>query len=143
MNEQPKMHTVQELDEEIERFDLARMPHGAALSAQELYVLEKAGYEICNVVIGNIVYSMGIQGILKSFRRAFRRGEMVEFSRMNLDARNIARNRMLEAAKSIGATHVAGIVFETQEYADFLEITAIGTALKKVRGLDDGIAIGS
>ncbi len=126
-----RMHTVKDLDQEIANFHLAEKPHGTTLTAQELYVLERAGYEILNVVIGNIVYSMGLRGLLKTFSRAFTRGEMIDFTQMNRDAREIARNRMLEEAAELGATSVVGVIFETHEYADFLEITAIGTAIKK------------
>jgi uncharacterized protein YbjQ (UPF0145 family) len=144
--QQVRVNSVTVLDQEIDAFDLRKSPHGTTLTAQEVYVLEKAGYEVLNVVIGNIVYSMGIRGLLKSFQRAFTRGEMVDFTRMNRDARHIARNRMLEEAENLGATTVIDVVFETHEYADFLEITAMGTAVRKVQESnynDPEIVVGS
>lgn len=126
------VHTLSDLDAELARFSLQDSPHGSTLTAQELYVLEKAGYEVCNVVIGNIVYSMGARGVVNSIKRSFSRGEMVDFTRMKRDARELARNRMLSEAKAIGATAVVDVQFETQEYADFIEITAIGTAVRKM-----------
>src|SRR3954469_4368781 len=107
------------LDMEIAKFDLHNAPKSCTLSVQELYLLEKAGYEVCQVVIGNIVYSMGVRGLLKSVQKALVKGEMLDFTHMNKDARNLARNRMLEAAKEVGATHVVNVVYQTQEYADF------------------------
>lgn len=132
-----RLSNLDVLDKELSAFNLASEPYGTTLTAQELYVLEKAGYEIVNVVIGNIVYSMGIRGMFKSFQRALSRGEMVDFTRMNKDAREIARNRMLKQAKEIGATAVIDITFQTHEYADFIEITAIGTAVRRVRPASD------
>lgn len=134
-----KVEEIGHLDREIAEFDLLQAPHSATLSVQELYLLEKAGYEVCQVVVGNIVYAMGLKGLLKSVQRAFIRGEMVDFTHMNKDARNIARNRMLEAASKVGATDVVNVVFQSQEYADFIEITVIGTAIKKVRNADSDI----
>ena len=127
------MTDLKGLDAELARIDLATMPHATTLTAQELYVLEKAGYELCNTVIGNIVYSMGLRGILKSFQRALTKGEMTEFTHMNKNARAVARNRMLEDAQRLGADSVVDVVFQTHEYADFIEITCMGTAVKKVR----------
>ena len=134
-----KVEGINELDREIVTFSLQDAPHSATLSVQELYLLEKAGYEVCQVVVGNIVYAMGLKGLLKSVQRAFVRGEMVDFTHMNRDARNLARNRMLDAAREVGATDVINVVFQTQEYADFIEITVIGTAIKKVSSPSDDI----
>lgn len=125
--------SVDFIEKELKATVLAQEPHGTTLTAQELYVLEQAGFEVVNIVIGNIVYSMGLRGMLKSVRRAFVRGEMTDFTRMNRDARELARNRMLDEARKIGATNVIDVVFEVHEYADFLEITAVGTAVKRVR----------
>ena len=127
-----KVKSIAEMQQELEDIDMQIMPHGSTLTAQELYMLEAAGYEVVNLVIANIVYSMGLRGILKSSQRAFTRGEMTEFTRMNEEARDLVRNRLLKKAKHLGATDVIEIVYQTHEWADFVEITAMGTAIKKV-----------
>lgn len=132
-----QINTLNELDREILDFDLAHAPHGMTLSAQELYMLLKAGYEPVQLVTGNIVYSMGLRGLTRTVTRAFKRGEMRDFTRMNQDARDIARNRMLESALALGATDVIDVMYEGKEYADFIEITAIGTAVRRVRPLEE------
>ncbi|GAC1437465.1 MAG: hypothetical protein NVSMB65_11740 [Chloroflexota bacterium] len=119
------------LEAEMRAFDLAAAPRSTTFAAHDLYLLEQGGYSIVQVVFGNIVYSMGVKGLLRTVGRALRRGEMTDFTRMLNDAREIARNRMLGRAQELGATAVVGVTFETQEFADFLEVTARGTAVVK------------
>lgn len=135
--EELQVHGIDALEQELCTFDLANAPKGTTITAQELYVLERGGYELCNIVVGNIVYSMGLKGIFRTLQKALKRGEMTDFTRMNKDAREIARNRMLEEARKLGADSVIEVSITTSEYADFIEITVIGTAVKKVRSASD------
>ncbi len=130
---QPKVIDLEQLEQELKNINFSTYPKGMTLNPQELYLLQQAGYEPINVVFGSIVYSMGLQGILKSFRRALKRGEMSDFTKINQDARELARNRMLEKAMSLGATHVVSVGLHVNEWADFVEIVATGTAVKRVR----------
>jgi uncharacterized protein YbjQ (UPF0145 family) len=130
---QVQFHSTEELEKELTDFDYALSPHSATLSPHEVYLLKQAGYEPVQVVFGNVVYSMGITGLLRTVWRAFTRGEMYDFTRLNKDARQLARNRLLEEARMLGATDVFGVVLDTREYADFMEVIATGTAVKKVR----------
>jgi uncharacterized protein YbjQ (UPF0145 family) len=130
-----KFHTVEELEEELKSFDYSTSPRSATLTPHEIYLLKQAGYEPVQIVFGNVVYSMGIAGLFRTVMRAFTRGEMFDFTRLNKDARHLARNRLLTEAQSLGATDVFGVFFDTKEYADFIEIIATGTAVKKVASL--------
>ncbi len=132
-----RVATVETLEEEIQAFDLKLSPTSTIFTANELYLIEKGGYEVIQVVFGNVVYSMGIRGVMRSITRALTRGEMPEFTQMNNDARIIARNRMLEQAKQLDATAVVGVTIEATEFADFLEVTATGTAIRKVGKASD------
>ena len=123
--------SLEALEQEIREFDLAAAPRSTIISANELYLLQKSGYEFLQIVFGNVVYSMGLRGLLRSVQRALQQGEMSVFTRMINDARVIARNRMLTQAKAVGATDVVGVIIEVREFADFLEVTATGTAVKK------------
>ena len=40
------------------------------------------------------------------------------------------RNRMLKEAKELGADAVINCEFEIREYADFMEVVAMGTAIE-------------
>ena len=124
--------TVHELDEEIRSFDLINAPKSATFTPHDLYLLQQAGYEPIQVVVGNIVYSMGIGGVLRSLRRGLRRGEVPDFTQLLQDGRVLARNRMLEYARAVKADAVFGVVLETEEFADFIEVTATGTACRKI-----------
>lgn len=125
------VRTSEELEREVEEFDFAKHPASATTTSSELYALIQAGYQPINVAFGNVVYSMGIKGVVRSILRALKRGEMSDFTRFNRETRLLARNRMLEHAKEMGADLVVDVRFEIQEIADFMEITAVGTAVKK------------
>ncbi len=102
------------------------------LSPHDLYLLHQNGYEPLGYVVGVIVYSMGLRGLLRSVTRAFQRGEMGDFSRLNEIARDIAIERMQKKAEAFGATGVVGVHLNSREYADFIEVVATGTAVKRV-----------
>jgi len=123
--------STHELDIEITEFDLQGAPASTTLTPHELYLMNQLGYEPIQVVTGNIVYSMGVGGVWRSIKKGLRRGEVPDFTRILNDARVIARNRMLKAAIELGADRVVGVIFESKEFADFIEMTAMGTAVKK------------
>jgi uncharacterized protein YbjQ (UPF0145 family) len=95
--------------------------------------MRQMGYEPIQVVYGNFVYSMGLGGVFRSVRGAFSRGELPAFTRMNNDARVIARDRMLMSANVLGAHTVCGVEIEVKELADLLEVTCTGTAFRRVQ----------
>jgi uncharacterized protein YbjQ (UPF0145 family) len=101
------------------------------LTPHELYLLRQNGQEPVGFVVGVIVYSMGLRGIVRSFMRAFTRGEMIDFSHLNEVARDIAIKRMQTKANTLGASGVVGVHLSTREYADFIEVIATGTAVKQ------------
>lgn len=129
--EKVTFHNVEEIEKEINRSDLHQLPTSTTLTPHEVYLMRQMGYKPMQVVFGNVVFSMGALGFLRTIFRAFTRGEMVDFSRLNRDARLLARNRMLEMAKDLGAESVWGVKFDIREYADFIEVIATGTALQK------------
>lgn len=120
------------LEHEIRSFDIYNAPASGALGAHDLYLLEQAGFRVIQVVTGNVVYSMGLKGLLRNVQRAFVRGEMPDFTAMIRDARVLARNRLLAEAAALGADGVIDFAWTTQEFADFLEVVATGTAIKRV-----------
>lgn len=127
----PNVYSIEQIESEISEIDLAIMPSSSTMPANELYLMQQMGYTPLQVVYGNVVYSMGMGGVLRSLRGALTRGELPQFTRMNNDARVIARDRMLKAATSLGAAMVAGVTIDVKELADLLEVTATGTAFKK------------
>ena len=141
----PQVSDIALLEEEIRGVDLTAMPWSTIMPANEVFLLQKAGYEPLQVVFGNVVYSMGMRGVFRSIRGAFKRGEMPDFTRMNRDAREVARARMLVAAKAVGGDGVVDATLDVQELADFLEVTMTGTAVRRIANRDgvsmDGIGV--
>lgn len=125
-------HTQEQIESEIANFDFASSPSSTTLTPHELYLLRQSGYEPVQIVFGNVVYSMGVRGVFRTLVRAFNRGELFDYSQLNKDARLLARNRMVEEAKSMGADSVVGVRIDTKEFADFMEVVATGTAVRKV-----------
>lgn len=123
---------VEALDQEIARFDIAGAIGSTTLSAHDLYLLRAAGFAPKQIVFGNFVYSMGLGGVWRTVRRALKRGEIPDFTRMLNDARVLARNRLIEAAQAIGAEEVVGVHFTVNNFADFIEVSAVGTAVVRV-----------
>ena len=101
------------------------------LSAHELYLLNQSGLEPVRVVVGNIVYSVGVRGIVNTVKRALVRGEMTDFTHLNQLARELAIKRLHDEAQSVGGTGVVGVHLENIQYGDFIEVTATGTAVRK------------
>lgn len=127
----PRVRDVAEVEREIAAVDLNSMPSSTLLPANELFLMRQMGLVPIQVVYGNFVYSMGLGGVFRSLRGALNRGELPAFTQMNNDARVIARDRMLEAAKQLGADTVVIAGVEVKELADLLEVTCTGTAFRR------------
>lgn len=128
-------HTEEEIEKEISEAKYDELASSTTLTPHELYLLQRMGYRPVQVVFGNVVYSMGVGGFIRTVLRALKRGELTDFSRLNKDARLLARNRMIQEAKTLGAEMVVGVKFDTREYADFIEVVAIGTAVRADKNL--------
>jgi len=79
---------------------------------------------------GLIVRSMGaIKGIGASFK-AFRGGEVTQYTELLEDSRRHAMDRMVENARLMGANAVVAMRFDSSEIGETLtEIVAYGTAV--------------
>ena len=128
-------HSIEQIEKEIADGDASKI-RSTTLTPHELYLLEKTGYEPIRVVFGIVVYSMGTRGFFRTVRGLFVRGEMVDFSRLNADARRLALVRAHKAAELVGADAVFGVHIDVRELADFLEVVCTGTAVKRVRPAD-------
>jgi len=106
------------------------------LTGEELWTMTKVGYMPIRLVLSTSVYSLGVVGGLKSFFRSFTQGEIPELSKLVLEAREVAINRLKSEADALDASTVAG----TKTYihhigGGLIEFLAIGTAMKKVSGV--------
>ena len=121
------------------------MPAGKAftsdLSGQEFWLVVDKGYKPLGLVLGNCVYSMGMAGnFLGSLKGSLVQGEVTQFSQLMYDARELALHRMQAEADQLGADGVVGVKL-TINYLhnnEWMEVTAVGTAIKHVGGETGG-----
>ena len=106
------------------------------LSGQEFWLVVDKGFQPMGLVIGNCIYSMGaMRNWLVGFKGNFK-GELKEYSEVMYQARELALSRMQFEADQLGADGVIGvdIKIEFMHNGEWMEVTAIGTAVRYVGG---------
>ncbi|HCG5921600.1 TPA: heavy metal-binding domain-containing protein [Vibrio parahaemolyticus] len=89
--------------------------------------------EVRGVVTGNVVQSKHIGRDLMAGLKSIVGGEILGYTEMMTEARDIAIQRMVEQANQKGADAIVGIRFTTSSIVDgSSEILAFGTAVKLV-----------
>ncbi|MGE4374321.1 MAG: YbjQ family protein [Methanoculleus sp.] len=89
--------------------------------------------EILGVVFGNTVRAKNIGKDITAGLKSLVGGELQEYTDMLADARTEAYNRMVNAARDLGADAVVNIRFTTsQTMGAAAELLAYGTAVKLV-----------
>lgn len=104
------------------------------LSGQEFWLVVDKGYQPLGLVLGNCVYSMGAIGGFLSGLKGMMRGEVEQYSRLMYEARELALSRMQAEADALGADGVIAVKLniEYMHGNEWMEVTAIGTAVKRV-----------
>ncbi len=89
-----------------------QMPQWAfttSADAQELWCQEDSGYAPVAFVMGNVAYSIGVgRGITGAFKQ-LQKGEVKQYSDIFTHTRNLALQRVVGEAQSVGANAVVGI----------------------------------
>ena len=97
---------------------------------------EVPGYavgELLGVVFGNTVRTKNIGKDITAGLKSLVGGELQEYTSMLTDARTEAYNRMVNAARELGADAVVNIRFTTsQTMSTAAELLAYGTAVRLV-----------
>jgi uncharacterized protein YbjQ (UPF0145 family) len=111
-------------------------PVTSELTGEELWNLAHLGYGPLRLLLGTSVYSLGFaQGIGAMFQR-LARGEVDSVTRLVYEGRENCLRHIESEAKAIGADAVIGIkVFIYEIGSSFVEVMAIGTAIKRMPGL--------
>ncbi len=106
------------------------------LSGQEFWLVVDKGYQPLGLVLGNCVYSMGVAGGFLAGLKGIVRGEVDQYSRLMYEARELALSRMQAEADALGADGVVAVKLniEYMHNGEWMEVTAIGTAIKHVGG---------
>ncbi len=98
------------------------------LSADELLLVESAGYQARGAVVGAAVFHVGLVGARMA------NVELVPLSQALLAAREQAVARLREQASQLGATGVLGVQLEIKAFEDkrhLARVVAVGTAVTR------------
>ena len=88
-------------------------------------------YEVLNVVKGTVVYSKNFGRDFMAGMKTLVGGEIVGYTEMLNEARQIATKRMVDEAESLGADAVVGLRYASSSVMQgAAEVVAYGTAVK-------------
>lgn len=111
-------------------------PVTSELTGEELWNLAKLNYAPLRLLLGTSVYSLGFAQGIGAFFKGLSRGEVDSVTQLIYEARHNCLAHLHEEAKAISADAVIGIkVFIHEIGSSFVEVMAIGTAVKKMDGL--------
>jgi uncharacterized protein YbjQ (UPF0145 family) len=111
-------------------------PVTSELTGEELWNLARMGYGPLRLLLGSSVYSLGFAQGIGAFLKGLSRGEVDSVTQLIYKARTNCLEHIQAEAKTIGADAVIGIkVFIYEIGSSFVEVMAIGTAIKKMPGL--------
>jgi uncharacterized protein YbjQ (UPF0145 family) len=111
-------------------------PVTSELTGEELWNLTKMGYGPLRLLLGTSVYSLGFTGGVGAFLKGLSRGEVSSMTDLIYKARENCLAHIEKEANEIGADAVIGVKVYIYEIGNgFVEVMAIGTAVKKMTGL--------
>lgn len=113
-------------------------PITSDLTAEEMWNIAAMGYVPMKLVLGTAVYSLGIVGGVMAALKSFGRGEINELTSLIYEAREHAIGLIRQEAEAIGADDVVGIKTHIHDLGSLLEFMAIGTAVKRMDGVEPG-----
>lgn len=94
-------------------------------------VIPGQAVQVLDLVRGNIVTSKNIGRDLMAGVKSIVGGEIVSYTQMTDEARQVAEDRMVAAAQNLGADAVVAMRFASDSIAEgTIEILAYGTAVK-------------
>ena len=100
--------------------------------AQELWCQEDSGYAPVAFAMGNVAYSIGVgRGITGAFKQ-LQKGEVKQYSDIFTHTRNLALQRIVAEAQSVGANAVVGIKTSILPFGGtgVQEMLMVGTAAR-------------
>jgi uncharacterized protein YbjQ (UPF0145 family) len=104
-------------------------PKYTGLSGNELYCLDRVGYQPGDLVIGNSVYSMGFIGGIGSGVRNLVGGEIKAYTEMIAEGRRLSLGRLEKEVEEAGGVGVTGVTSELVIHAGNIEFLSVGSAL--------------
>jgi uncharacterized protein YbjQ (UPF0145 family) len=117
-------------------------PVTSELTGEELWNLTRMGYAPLRLLLGTSVYSLGFSRGIMAFFKGLSRGEVDAVTQLIYEARANCLEHIQTEATAIRAEAVIGIkVFIYEIGSSFVEVMAIGTAIKKMPGLSTQSAV--
>jgi uncharacterized protein YbjQ (UPF0145 family) len=117
-------------------FGQRHRPVTSELTGEELWNLARMGYGPLRLLLGTSVYSLGFARGVGAFFKGLSRGEVDSVTQLIYEARANCLEHIQAEAKAIRADAVIGIkVFIYEIGSSFVDVMAIGTAIKKMPGL--------
>ena len=87
-------------------------------------------YEALDIVKGTVVYSKNFGRDFMAGMKTLVGGEIVGYTEMLNEARQIATKRMVDAAEALGADAIVGARYASSVMQGAAEVVAYGTAVK-------------
>jgi uncharacterized protein YbjQ (UPF0145 family) len=117
--------------------DAQTSPVTSDLTGEELWGMTQLGYMPMKLLISTSVYSLGAIGGLKAAFQSLVRGELGDLTTLIYDAREQVFDRLKTEAAALGAEEVIGIkTYIVELGSSLVEIFAVGTAVRKLAGMD-------
>jgi uncharacterized protein YbjQ (UPF0145 family) len=111
-------------------------PVTSELTGEELWNLTNMGYAPLRLLLGTSIYGLGLASGIGALFRGLVRGELDTVTRVIYEARENCMDHLKREADQIGADAVIGTKLYIYELgAGLVEVMAIGTAVKKVAGI--------
>jgi uncharacterized protein YbjQ (UPF0145 family) len=109
----------------------------SGLSGNEIFFLERMGYQPGQLCVGNSVVALGVAKGIGAGLSTLAGGEIEEITRLVHDGRERAFDRMMEEAARYGGAGLTGVSFDVVNHGGNLEFITIGSTIRKAQ---DGAA---
>jgi uncharacterized protein YbjQ (UPF0145 family) len=106
-------------------------PHNkvTGFSGNEIFCLNKLGYQAGQLCLGNSVVALGVAGGISSSLSNLAGGEIEEITQLVHEGRQHAFNRMMAEAQQYGGVGLAGVSFDLVRHGGNLEFIATGSTI--------------
>ena len=105
----------------------------SGLSGNEIYFLERMGYQPGQLCVGNSVVALGVVRGIGAGLSTLGGGEIEEITRLVHDGRTGAFERMMNEAAHYGGVGLTGVSFDVINHGGNLEFITIGSTIRHAK----------
>lgn len=106
----------------------------SGLSGNEIYFLQRMGYQPGQLCVGNSVVALGVMRGIGAGLSTLGGGEIDEITQLVHDGRTRSFDRMMEEADRYGGIGLTGVSFDLVNHGGNLEFITIGSTVRKKGG---------